>query len=92
MHIDLILWDDEDDPEGNVQHITGSGEVTVEDVEEILRNPDGKRESSRRSGRPTVFGTTSAGQRIAVVFEVEPDPELVIIRPVTAYPVPERGE
>jgi hypothetical protein len=30
MSIDLILWDDEDDPQGNVQHVVGPGEVTQE--------------------------------------------------------------
>jgi len=31
MYIDLILWDDADDPQGNVQHILGPGEVTPEE-------------------------------------------------------------
>jgi hypothetical protein len=38
MYIDLIVWDSEDDPEGNVRHILGPGEVTLEEVEEVLRS------------------------------------------------------
>ena len=58
MYIDLIIWDDEDDPAGNVQHIIGSGEVTVEEVEEVLYKCDGRTEDSRRTGKPIVFGST----------------------------------
>ena len=32
MYIDLIVWDAEDDPDGNFQHIVGTGEVTADDV------------------------------------------------------------
>jgi hypothetical protein len=92
MEIDLILWDDEDDPRGNYQHILGTGEVTIDEVEEILYDPGSQVEDSRSSGRPIVFGTTAEGRRLAVVFEIEPDDDLILIRPVTAFPVPERGE
>ncbi len=33
-----ILWDHEEDPDGNVQHI-GDHELTVEDVEHVLSHP-----------------------------------------------------
>ena len=92
MFIDLILWDDEDDPDGNVQHILAPGEVTIEEVEDVLRNPDGRIEESRTSGNLIAFGWTSTGKHIAVVFSVESDPDLVIVSPITAYPVPEYGE
>ncbi|HKM51913.1 MAG TPA: hypothetical protein VJY33_00815 [Isosphaeraceae bacterium] len=36
MYVDLIIWDDENEP-----HIVGPGEVTVEDVEEVLHNHPG---------------------------------------------------
>lgn len=91
MYWDLILWDDEDDPDGNVQHIVGPGEVTKEETEEVLSNHQGPVELSEESGNPIVFGWTSTGKHIAVVFTFEDDPELVIVRPVTAYPVPEYG-
>ena len=92
MHIDLIIWDDEDDPRGNYQHIIGPGEVTKAEVEEVLCDPATDVEPSRSSGRPIAFGETSQGRRIAVVFEFEDDPDLVLVYPVTAYPVRRRGD
>ena len=91
MFIDVIDWDDEDDPHGNVWHIVEMGEVTRDEVEEILYNPESKREKSRESGNPMVIGWTSTGKHIAVIFTFEDDPDLVIVRPKTAYPVPEYG-
>jgi len=91
MYIDIIDWDDEDDPHGNVQHIIGPGEVTIEDVNEILSNHQGPIELSEQSGNQIVIGWTSTGKHIAVVFVFEDDPDLIIIRPITAYPVPEYG-
>jgi hypothetical protein len=93
MYMDLIAWDAEDDPDGNYQHIVGAGEVTAEEVEEVLAGHPGHRPDaySDATGNPIIFGTTSTGKRIAVVYSDESDADLVIIRPVTAYPVPEHG-
>jgi hypothetical protein len=91
MYIDLIAWDDEDDPSGNVQHILGPGEVTIEEVEEVLRSHQGKVEVSDQSGNPIVIGSTSTGKHIAVVFTFEGYRDLIIVSPITAYPVPEYG-
>jgi hypothetical protein len=91
MFVDVFDWDDENDPEGNVHHIAAHG-VTQADVEEILRDhvggPDGV---SNESGLPMVFGWTSSGKHIVVIYEDESDPGLIVIRPTTAYPVPEYG-
>jgi hypothetical protein len=92
MFVDFFDWDDEDDLEGNTWHIIGPGEITVEDVEEVLHHYAGKVEPSRTSGNPIVFGSTLDGKHIAVVFKFEDDPELIIVRPITAYTVPERGD
>ena len=92
MYIDLILWDDADDPHGNVQHIVGPGKVTQEEVEDVLYDHEGRVDSSDSSGNPIVYGWTSTGKHIAVVFVFEDDPDLIIVRPITAYPVPEYGE
>jgi hypothetical protein len=35
IDFDLIAWDDEDDPRGNVQHIAANG-LTIEEVEQVL--------------------------------------------------------
>lgn len=76
------IWDLNDDPEGNEQHIAEHG-ISKEEVEEVLENPDGV-ETSRSSGRPIAFGETSSGRIIAVVYE-EIDKDTVY--PVTAYEV-----
>jgi hypothetical protein len=62
MDIFRILWDDPDDPDGNVQHIAEHG-LTIEDVEEVLSNPisEGMSASTRR---PCAWGYTLEGTHI----------------------------
>ena len=61
MYIDLILWDDADDPQGNVQHILGPGEVTPEEVEEVLYDHEGPVDSSdSRADRSSSAGRPQA--------------------------------
>jgi uncharacterized DUF497 family protein len=81
-----IIWDLEDDPDGNVQHLL-EHDVTVEEAEEVLLNSESSRASSRSSGLPTAFGWTSTGRHLAVVYEIVDDDPLTL-RPVTAYEVP----
>jgi uncharacterized DUF497 family protein len=79
-----VIWDDEDDPAGNVQHLAEHG-LTVEDVEHVLENPT-EETVSDATGRPCCFGYTPGGDYILVVYEsVDRD----TIYPVTAYEVPE---
>lgn len=80
-----ILWDRDDDPGGNVQHIARHN-LTKEDVEDVFQNPIGTG-ISRSSGRPVVFGDTRTGRHIMVVYKII-DPATA--RPVTAYEVPRR--
>jgi hypothetical protein len=81
-----IIWDLEDDADGNVQHVR-EHDITIEEAEEVLLDPGSSRAVSRSSGLPTVFGWTSTGRYLAVVYElVEDDP--LTLRPVTAYEVP----
>jgi len=81
-----VIWDLEDDPEGNVQHLADHG-ITVEEAEEVLRDPRSRTGRSRRTGRPQVFGSTSTGKFITVIWgEVLDDPRTIY--PVTAYEVP----
>jgi uncharacterized DUF497 family protein len=82
LWIDQILWDLDDDADGNVQHIGEHG-LTIEDVEEVLYAAT-EVLASNSSGRPLVFGTTSSGKRIAVVFDVI-DEDPLVVYPVTAY-------
>ncbi|MGL4552127.1 MAG: hypothetical protein ACRC33_13180 [Gemmataceae bacterium] len=57
MAFDSILWDLDDDPEGNAQHIAEHG-ITKEEVEDVFQNAT-DRDVSRSSGRPVIFGETS---------------------------------
>ncbi len=86
-----VIWDLEDDPDGNYWHIAVEGHgITREEVEEVLLNPDNPVVESRSSGRPMTIGWTSTGLHIAVDWEeVMDDPRIVY--PVTAYPVPPAG-
>ena len=77
-----IIWNEE--PGGNLEHIAGHG-LTQEDVEEVLFNPV-DRDVSRSSGLPIVFGFTTDGRYIMVVYEQIDD---VTIYPVTAYDIEE---
>lgn len=79
-----IIWDDDDEAGGNVQHIAEHG-LTVEDVEYILENPTDEG-VSQSTGRPCCFGYTLGGDFVIVVYEQVDDDT---IRPITAYEVPE---
>lgn len=84
MGYTIIIWDLDDDPAGNVQHIA-EHDLTKEEVEEVLAYPE-HRAKSRSSGLPVVLGGTSTGRFIAVVFqEIDED----TARPVTAYDIEE---
>ncbi|HXU32439.1 MAG TPA: BrnT family toxin [Thermoanaerobaculia bacterium] len=85
MPFDSILWDLDDDPDGNVQHCADHG-VTQDEVEEVLLSPMNL-DISRSSGRPVTFGDTLAGRHLMVVYE-EIDSRTVY--PVTAYEVSRR--
>jgi uncharacterized DUF497 family protein len=84
-----IIWDLEDDEDGNVQHVREHG-VSIEEAEEVLLDPQSSRVLSRTSGLPTAFGWTSTGRDLAVVYELVDDDPLTF-RPVTAYDVPPPG-
>jgi uncharacterized DUF497 family protein len=84
MRFVQVIWDDDDLPQGNVQHIAEHG-LTMEDVEYVLENRT-KEGTSSSTGQPCCFGYTSGGDFIIVVYEqVEAD----TIYPITAYEVPE---
>jgi uncharacterized DUF497 family protein len=85
MSFSSILWDLDDDPDGNVQHCAQHG-VTKVEVEEVLENATDV-DVSWSSGRPVVFGETSSGRHLMVAYE-EIDADTVY--PVTAYDVPRR--
>jgi uncharacterized DUF497 family protein len=78
MRIEQVLWDLDDDPDGNVQHIAEHG-MTVDEVEDMLHAAD-EVFASHSSGRPIAFGYTSTGKHIAVVFEIIDE------NPLAVYP------
>jgi len=87
MPYSSIIWDLDDDPDGNVQHCAAHG-VAKEEVEEVVQNAMDK-DISRSSGRPVVFGDTRTGRHLMVVYdEIDND----TIYPVTAYEVPRRQQ
>ena len=79
-----ILWDEENDPAGNVEHIA-EHDLTVEDVEHVLARPASEGHS-KSTGLPAAWGHTADGRYIIVVYEqIDED----TIRVVTAYEVEE---
>jgi uncharacterized DUF497 family protein len=82
MRISQIVWDLDDDADGNVQHIAEHG-ISIEEVEEVLVAAE-EVIASNSSGRPVVFGETTTGKYIAVVFEIAKEDPLAVY-PVTAY-------
>ena len=79
-----IIWDEDENPDGNVRHIAEHG-LTVDEVEFVLENPANEG-TSRSSGRPCCFGYTPSGDYIIVIYEEGDDDT---IYPVTAFEVPE---
>jgi hypothetical protein len=80
-----VIWDSEDDEEGNYWHIVTEGHgITQEEVDEVLGDHHAEAITSRTSGNPICFGWTSTGKYLAVVFEEASDDPLML-RPITAY-------
>lgn len=86
----LIDWDDPDDG-SNTAHIAEHG-LTPEEVEAALLDENTTFDVSDSSGRPIAFGRTDTGRFIAIVFDVLNLADPLIIRPITAYEVPESTE
>jgi uncharacterized DUF497 family protein len=87
----LIDWDDSDDEGSNTAHVAEHG-LTPEEVESVLYGEKTTFDLSDSTGRPVAFGNTDTGRFIAVVFEVLNLADPLIIRPITAYDVPEPKE
>ena len=75
-----VLWDLDDDPGGNVQHISEHG-VSRGEVEQVLGNVT-LLDVSRSSGCAIAIGETQAGRVLVVAFE-EVDENAFY--PITAY-------
>jgi hypothetical protein len=87
----LIDWDEPEDASSNTAHVADHG-LTPDEVESALFDPHTTFDVSDSSGRPIAFGTTDTGRFIAIVFDVLNPADPLVIRPITAYDVPEPGE
>jgi uncharacterized DUF497 family protein len=87
----LIDWDALDDEGSNTAHIAEHG-LEPEEVESMLRGEATTFDVSDSSGRPIAFGRTYTGVYIAVVFELLNLADPLVLRPITAYEVPESRE
>lgn len=81
MSFNQIIWDDPDDPEGNVQHVAEHG-LTIDEVEYVLQNPTGEARS-HSSDRPCCFGYTPSGEHIIVVMRRWETTALIPSPPIT---------
>jgi uncharacterized DUF497 family protein len=84
-------WDEPEDEGSNTAHIAEHG-LTPEAVEFALFDENTTFDVTDSSGRPIAFGSTGRGRCIAVVFEVLNPADPLVIRPITAYDVPEPRE
>lgn len=87
LTFDFVDWDDERDPNGNVQHIAAHN-LTTEEVEDVLYSPAIKHGHSRTTGQTCVWGRTSTNRHIIVIYRLSESGGWTTIRPVTAYDVP----
>jgi uncharacterized DUF497 family protein len=87
----LVDWDEPDEPGGNTAHISEHG-LSPAEVESALFDDATTFDVSDSSGRPIAFGTTETGRFIAIVFDVLSLADPLILRPITAYDVPEPTE
>jgi uncharacterized DUF497 family protein len=87
----LIDWDEAEDESSNTTHIAEHG-LTPAEVESALFDDNTTFDVSASSGRPIAFGVTETGRFIVIVFEVLNPADPLVIRPITAYDVPEPTE
>ena len=65
MRWTYVIWDDT--PGGNVEHVE-QHDLTTDDVDYVLENEQSI-DASRSTGRLCIFGHTSDGRYIVVVYE-----------------------
>jgi hypothetical protein len=52
----IVIWDLEDDPDGNYVHIVIEHGITQDEVDDVVGNPKNETVPSDSSGRPSTFG------------------------------------
>jgi hypothetical protein len=83
----VVLWDLDDDPDGNYVHIVVEHDVSQDEVDDVMSNPTNPTTESDSSGCPITFGWTQTGRYIGVVWELVLD-DPYTIKPVTAFDAP----
>lgn len=78
-----FLWDEEDDPRGNVAHIRRR-RLTMEDIEHAVEHGTTDPDVSNMSGWPVLYGPAEDGRMVEVSFRWE--------EPVTIYVLDARAE
>jgi hypothetical protein len=81
MHFEIIIWDLEHDPRGNVQHLLRRHGITTDEYEAIVRQLRNL-EPTANSEHQTGVGVLPDGRVIRVVFERV---DATTIYPVTAF-------
>ena len=87
----LIDWDGPDEEGSNTAHVA-EHDLTSDEIESALFDAETTFDVSDSSGRPIAFGITDTGRFIVIVFEVLNLVDPLVIRPITAYEVPEPTE
>ena len=65
MKIEGVIWDGDDDPDGNVAHIA-EHDITVDEVEDVLYDPRNTTGPSNHAGRMLTSGWTETDRFICV--------------------------
>ena len=83
MNIEAVIWDEDDDPEGNVQHIA-EHDIMPDEVEDVLYDPTCRTTPSSHAGRLLTCGWTRTDRFLCVSRERALDDPLTA-RPVAAF-------
>jgi hypothetical protein len=63
MRIEGVIWDEDDDPDGNVAHIA-EHDISIDEVEDVLYDPSNRTGPSNHEGRMLTCGYTETGRFI----------------------------
>jgi hypothetical protein len=85
MHVDFFEWDDEDFDRGNTRHILSAG-YSPEDIEDAILGHRGPIGRTRQTNRPMIDADID-GDLTRIIFEIDADGDLVVVTPITAFPV-----
>lgn len=85
MDVDFFDWDDEDEENGNTRHVITAG-YDPDAIEDAISGHTGPVELTRKTRRPMIRTVTPDGEEVIIVFEIDSDGDVVVVRPITAFP------